>query len=74
MSDRNLEPTYQNQLICARRLLAEKGRDALNNPHAMIGRACGCGGCFCCAALEVLLGPHAVVVAGRRVNARKHGG
>lgn len=48
------EPTYENQLFHARRLLAEKGPEALNNPHAMIGRICGCGDCFCCAALEVL--------------------
>lgn len=48
------EPTYENQLWQARKLLAEKGRDALNNPHAMIGRTCKCGSCFCCAAAQVI--------------------
>ncbi len=47
-------PTYDNQLWHARRLLAEQGREALNNPHAMIGRTCGCKNCFCCAAADVL--------------------
>ena len=47
------EPTYANQLWHARKLLAEKGSEALNNPHAMIGRSCGCGSCFCCAAAQV---------------------
>jgi hypothetical protein len=48
------EPTYENQLWHARKLMSEKGRDALNNPHAMIGRTCRCGSCFCCAAAQVL--------------------
>jgi hypothetical protein len=48
------EPTYANQLFQARKLLNDKGREALNNPHAMTGRMCGCGSCFCCAAVEVL--------------------
>lgn len=48
------KPTYENQLWHARKLLAEKGRAALNNPHAMIGRQCGCGTCFCCAAAKVI--------------------
>lgn len=48
------EPTYENQLWHARKLLAEKGLDAVNNPHAMTGRVCGCGECFCCAALQVV--------------------
>ena len=47
------EPTYGNQLRRARELLAREGREALNNPHAMIGRQCRCGQCFCCAALQV---------------------
>ena len=47
------EPTYANQLWHARKLLAEKGAEAVNNPHAMIGRTCGCKDCFCCAAAEV---------------------
>lgn len=48
------EPTYSNQLRKARELMAKDGREALDNPHAMIGRTCGCGTCFCCAAAEVL--------------------
>lgn len=53
-SDRDRsKPTWDNQLWHARRLYHEKGADALNNPHAMIGRTCGCGTCFCCAALKV---------------------
>lgn len=47
------EPTWENQLWQARRLAKEKGLGALNDPHAMTGRTCGCKGCFCCAALEV---------------------
>ena len=47
-------PTWENQIWHARKLLQDKGREALNNPHAMIGRQCGCGECFCCAALYVL--------------------
>ncbi len=47
------EPTWENQLNHARRLAVDKGLDALNNPHAMTGRVCGCGSCFCCAALYV---------------------
>ena len=46
------EPTYENQLWHARKLLAEKGAEALRN-HALIGKECGCKDCFCCAALEV---------------------
>lgn len=38
----------------AAELLADKGLDALNNPHAMTGRDCGCGDCFCCAAAEIV--------------------
>lgn len=47
-------PTYSNQLWAAAELLADKGVDALNNPHAMIGRECGCSDCFCCAAAEIV--------------------
>ncbi len=50
-----MEPTYKNQLIEARKLLAEKGKEALYNPHGMIGKTCGCKGCFCCAAYQVYL-------------------
>lgn len=50
---KHLKPTYTNQLAEARRLLKEKGPDALNNPHAMTGRICHCFDCFCCAALQV---------------------
>jgi hypothetical protein len=46
-------PTYNNQLWAAAKLLADKGPDALVNPHAMIGRTCGCRECFCCAADEI---------------------
>ena len=52
--DLHSEPTFENQLWHARKLLAEQGREALNNPHGMIGRTCGCGTCFCCAAAQVL--------------------
>lgn len=47
-------PTFENQLLHASRLLAEKGRDALDNPHGMIGRMCRCGSCFCCAAAKIV--------------------
>jgi hypothetical protein len=53
-------PSYRNQLYQAAKLLAENGFEALNNPHAMIGESCGCGSCFCCAALEVLTKARAV--------------
>jgi hypothetical protein len=52
-TNRQLLPTWENQLWTAAELLVNKGLDAVNNPHAMIGRTCGCGDCFCCAALEV---------------------
>lgn len=52
--DQHTEPTYENQLWHARKLLAEQGREALENPHAATGRQCGCGTCFCCAAVQVL--------------------
>lgn len=48
------EPTYANQLWHARKVLNEQGREALENPHAITGRECGCGECFCCAAVQVL--------------------
>lgn len=48
------KPTYNNQLWAAAELLADKGLDALNNPHGMIGKECGCGDCFCCAAAEIV--------------------
>ena len=47
-------PTYHNQLYQAANLLSEQGFAALSNPHALTGESCGCGSCFCCAALEVL--------------------
>ena len=47
------EPTWENQVWHARQLLAKHGYNALYNPHAMIGKECGCGTCFCCAALKV---------------------
>jgi len=48
------EPTYANQRWQAAKLLVDKGPEALENPHADTGRMCGCGQCFCCAALEIL--------------------
>jgi len=48
------EPTYANQLRAARELLKDKGAAALSNPHGMIGKECGCGSCFCCAAAQVI--------------------
>ena len=48
-----LLPTWENQLWTAAELLVNKGPEALNTPHAMTGKICGCGDCFCCAALEV---------------------
>ncbi len=50
----HVEPTWENQLWHAEKLYAEKGRAALDNPHAMIGRACRCMDCFCCAAMTVV--------------------
>lgn len=50
---REMEPTYDNQLYRAAELLVEQGLDAVNNPHAMIGRSCRCGDCFCCAAHDI---------------------
>jgi hypothetical protein len=54
MNTEDMTPTWPNQLREARRILKERGREALNNPHAMIGRQCGCGSCFTCAALYVV--------------------
>jgi len=48
------KPTYNNQLWQAARLLVEKGMEAVTNPHAATGKMCGCGACFCCAALAVV--------------------
>lgn len=44
------KPTFSNQVYQAAKLAADKGADALNNTHAMIGRDCRCQDCFCCAA------------------------
>jgi len=52
--DNHSEPTYENQLWHARRILAEQGREALDNPNGMIGRTCRCGSCYCCAAAQVV--------------------
>lgn len=30
------------------------GLKAIDNPHGMIGRSCGCGSCFTCAAASVV--------------------
>lgn len=48
-----INPLYEVMLENARTIARHNGLDALNNPHAMIGRTCRCGSCFCCAALEV---------------------
>ena len=47
------EPTWHNQLWHAYKLASDKGTEALWNPHGMIGKTCGCGQCFCCAAYAV---------------------
>lgn len=52
-TDPHATPTWENQLHRARQLADERGLGALHNPHAMTGRICGCGSCFCCAALFV---------------------
>lgn len=57
-TDPHTAPTWENQLYRARQLADEKGLAALWNPHAMTGRICGCGSCFCCAALFVYLERH----------------
>jgi hypothetical protein len=48
-----MEPTYDNQLAQARKMLAEDGREKLAR-HASVGSMCGCNNCFCCAARQVL--------------------
>lgn len=54
MSNDHSKPTWANQLWHARKILTEKGREALDNPSGMIGRTCGCGTCFTCAAAYVV--------------------
>jgi len=49
-----MTPEYRKQIAECEKLYAEKGRKALNNPHGMIGKTCGCRDCFCCAAYHVL--------------------
>jgi len=51
--DNHNEPTYENQVWHAERLLKESGPEALYSPHAATGKICGCETCFCCAALQV---------------------
>jgi hypothetical protein len=53
MTENNDAPTWANQLRMANELADKEGISALENPHAMTGRICGCGSCFCCAALQV---------------------
>lgn len=48
-----LEPTYENQQYLAAKLLVDAGMEALYSPHAATGAQCGCGDCYCCAALKV---------------------
>lgn len=50
------QPKSNPHLEEARKVLREKGIAALYNPHAMTGKICGCGSCFCCAAFEVWKG------------------
>jgi hypothetical protein len=50
MNDDHSAPTWDNQLWHARK---DSGPTALYNPHAMIGKSCGCNDCFCCAALWI---------------------
>jgi hypothetical protein len=57
-------PTYANQLAHARGVLRREGLEALHNPHAMIGRACGCCACFNCAAFEVYREARAAEIVG----------
>lgn len=56
------EPTRDNQIWHARKLMREQGPRTLLNPHAYIGIECGCGTCFCCAARFVF--NHDVRIAG----------
>jgi hypothetical protein len=46
--------TPESQRRRAVQLLNEKGRGALDDPHAMTGRKCGCGECFCCVSVQVI--------------------
>lgn len=39
-----------DQILYARTYARQQGVHKLENPHAMIGRQCKCGTCFCCAA------------------------
>jgi len=45
--------SYAENRKMALKILAEQGLEAIVNPHALIGKQCGCGTCFCCAALKV---------------------
>lgn len=46
-----MEQTLRQQAV---RVLREQGIEALRVPHAQIGKACKCGTCFCCNALQVV--------------------
>ena len=48
----HIEPTYENQLWQARKIVAEQGAEELRR-HALVGMQCHCGDCFCCAAQQV---------------------
>lgn len=48
-----MQPTFENQLREARKILETQGPEALRNPHASIGAICKCKACFCCAAYMV---------------------
>lgn len=44
-------PTWENQLW--HQILIHHG--ALYSPHGEIGKDCGCGTCFCCAAYKIAM-------------------
>jgi hypothetical protein len=48
-----MEPTFNNQIAMAEKIADDHGIGALYDPHVLIGKICGCKGCFCCAALLV---------------------
>ena len=48
-----MNANFENQIVKAKELLETKGTEELRNPHALIGKTCGCFDCFCCAAWVV---------------------
>lgn len=49
------DPVQPDQITKAEEYAKRHGVEALRNPHALIGRTCGCGECFTCAAWKVWL-------------------